>query len=233
LPHAFCDHPPILEWELNEQTTEHDMNLIFLGPPGAGKGTIAHRVIDDLKVVQISTGDLLRAAVAAGSDLGSKAKAFMDAGELVPDDLVIDLLKDRIAQDDCQGGFILDGFPRTIPQAEAIEAAGVHIDRVVNLKVDNELIIHRLSGRRIHRPTGNIYNVNPGGVPQPPADMPADEIYQRDDDKSEAIANRLVVYSEQTEPLIEYYIERKLLVDIDGTREIGDIVAAVKTAVGA
>lgn len=204
------------------------MKLIFLGPPGAGKGTIAHRVIEDLNVVQISTGDLLREAVAAGSALGKKAKSFMDAGELVPDDLVIDLLKERISRDDCKGGFILDGFPRTIPQAEALESAGVPIDKVVNFCVDDELIIHRLSGRRIHRPTGKIYNVNPDGVPQPPADVPAEEFYQRDDDKAEAIANRLVVYSRQTEPLIGFYRERGLLVGIDGAQDITKIVADVK-----
>ena len=129
------------------------MKLIFLGPPGAGKGTIAQRVTDDLGVVQISTGDLLRAAVGEGSELGKKAKGYMDAGELVPDDLVIDLLKERIKKDDCSGGFILDGFPRTIPQAEALDQAGVPIDKVVNFIVDDELIVHRLSGRRMAHPS--------------------------------------------------------------------------------
>jgi adenylate kinase len=206
------------------------MNLIFLGPPGAGKGTIAHRVMDDLKVVQISTGDLLRAAVTAGSELGQKAKGFMDAGELVPDDLVIDLLKERIAQDDCQEGFILDGFPRTIPQAEALDAAEVHIDKVVSFNVDDALIVHRLSGRRIHRPTGKIFNVNPDGVPQPPEDVPAEEFYQRDDDKAEAIANRLVVYRDQTAPLIDFYTQKGWLVAVDGTGAIDVIVAEVHAA---
>ena len=206
------------------------MNLIFLGPPGAGKGTIAHRVMDDLNVVQISTGDLLRAAVTAGSELGQKAKGFMEAGELVPDDLVIDLLKERIAQDDCQEGFILDGFPRTIPQAEALDAAEVHIDKVVNFNVDDALIVHRLSGRRIHRPTGKIFNVNPDGVPQPPEDVPAEEFYQRDDDKAEAIANRLVVYRDQTAPLIDFYTQKGWLVDVDGTGAIDVIVAEVHAA---
>ncbi len=206
------------------------MNLIFLGPPGAGKGTIAHRVMDDLNVVQISTGDLLRAAVTAGSELGQKAKGFMDAGELVPDDLVIDLLKERIAQDDCREGFILDGFPRTIPQAEALDAAEVHIDKVVSFNVDDALIVHRLSGRRIHRPTGKIFNVNPDGVPQPPEDVPAEEFYQRDDDKAEAIANRLVVYRDQTAPLIDFYTQKGWLVGVDGTGAIDVIVAEVHAA---
>ncbi len=209
------------------------MKLIFLGPPGAGKGTIAQRVTDDLGVIQISTGDLLRAAVGEGSELGKKAKGYMDSGELVPDDLVIDLLKERIAKDDCKEGFILDGFPRTIPQAEALDQAGVPIEKVINFVVDNELIIHRLSGRRIHKETGRIYNVNPDGVPQPPADMNPSELLQRDDDQAEAIANRLVVYSQQTEPLIDYYKTTGLLVDIVASREIDQIVSDVKQAIGA
>jgi len=208
------------------------MKLIFLGPPGAGKGTIAQRVNDDLNVVQISTGDLLRAAASEGTELGLKAKGYMEAGELVPDDLVIGLLQERIAKDDCGGGFILDGFPRTIPQAEALEKAAVAIDSVINFNVNDELIVHRLSGRRIHKPTGKIYNVNPDGTPKPPPDMPADELLQRDDDKPEAIANRLVVYREQTEPLIGFYKARDLLVDIDASQPIGDIVGDLKQALG-
>ncbi len=206
------------------------MNLIFLGPPGAGKGTVAQRVTDDLGVVQISTGDLLRAAVGAGSELGKKAKGYMDSGELVPDELVIDLLKERILEDDCKDGFILDGFPRTIPQAEALEAAGVKIDKVINFVIPDDLIIHRLSGRRIHKATGKIYNVNPDGVPKPPVDMDPSELLQRDDDKAEAIANRLVVYRKQTEPLIGYYSDKNLLVDITASQDIGQTVADVKAA---
>ncbi len=204
------------------------MKLVFLGPPGAGKGTVAQRIVDDLRVVQISTGDLLRAAVKAGSPLGVKAKGYMDAGELVPDSLVIDLLKERIGRPDCRGGFILDGFPRTIPQAEALEKSGVAIDRVVNFVLADTVIVHRLSGRRIHKSTGKIYNVNPDGVPQPPAGMSPNELLQRDDDKAEAIANRLVVYRKQTEPLIGFYTTRKLLADIDAGAPIDDIIAAVR-----
>jgi len=209
------------------------MKLIFLGPPGAGKGTIAQRVTDDLGVVQISTGDLLRAAVGAGSELGKKAKGYMDFGELVPDELVIDLLKERIRKDDCAGGFILDGFPRTIPQAEALDQAGVPIDKVINFNVADALIIHRLSGRRIHKATGKIFNVNPDGVPKPPADMDPSELLQRDDDKAEAIANRLVVYAEQTEPLIGYYKATGLLADIEASQDIATIIRDVKRVIGA
>jgi len=208
------------------------MNLIFLGPPGAGKGTIAHGVMGDLRIVQISTGDLLRAAVGQGTELGKQAKAYMDAGDLVPDALVIGMLKERISQEDCRPGFILDGFPRTIAQAEALEQAEVKIDKVINFVIEDEVIVRRLSGRRIHRPTGKIYNVNPGGFPQPPADLPADELFQRDDDKAEAIQNRLVVYREQTEPLIGFYTQRGLRVDIDAAAEADEIVAAVKRVVG-
>lgn len=204
------------------------MNLIFLGPPGAGKGTIAQRVTDDLGVVQISTGDLLRAAVKAGSELGKKAKGYMDSGELVPDDLVIDLLKERIAEADCQNGFILDGFPRTIPQAEALDQSGVQVDKVINFVIDDEVIIKRLSGRRIHKTTGKIYNVNPDGVPKPPPDMDQSELLQRDDDKPEAIANRLVVYRKQTEPLVGFYKAKGLLVDIVAAQAIDKTVADVK-----
>ncbi len=207
------------------------MRLIFLGPPGAGKGTIAQRITTDLGVIQISTGDLLRAAVKEGSDLGLKAKGYMDAGELVPDQLVIDLLKERIGHKDCGEGFILDGFPRTIPQAGALDEAGVNIDRVVNFSVPDALVIERLSGRRIHKTTGKIYNVNPGGAPQPPADMPAEELLQRDDDKAEAIANRLVVYREQTEPLIAYYRNKGILADIDASQTLEKIVDDVETII--
>jgi adenylate kinase len=211
---------------------ENAMRLVFLGPPGAGKGTVANAVISALGIVQISTGDLLREAVKQGSDLGRKAKAFMDSGALVPDDLVISLLKERIAKPDCANGFILDGFPRTIPQAEALEKAGVKIDKVINFVLADSVIIRRLSGRRIHRQTGKIYNVNPGGYPAPPRGMPESELLQRDDDKPEAIRNRLAVYARQTQPLIAFYSSRGLLADIAAAQEIEDIVGELKPILG-
>ena len=207
------------------------MRLIFLGPPGAGKGTVANSVTSELGVVQISTGDLLREAVKNGTDLGRKAKAFMDSGGLVPDDLVINLLRERIARPDCRKGFILDGFPRTIPQAEALEKAGVRIDKVVNFTIDDSVIIKRLSGRRIHKKTGKVFNVNPGGYPQPTPDM-AGDLIQRDDDKPAAIKNRLVVYAQQTQPLIAFYLARGLIVDIDAGRDLDGIVADLRPVLG-
>lgn len=206
------------------------MQLIFLGPPGAGKGTIAQQLTNQLGLLQISTGDLLREAVKAGSSLGREAKTYMDAGELVPDDLVTSLLKERIARPDCQNGFILDGFPRTLPQAHALEKANIVINKVINLVVPDALVIERLSGRRIHRQTGKIYNVNPGGEPQPPADLPREDLIQRDDDKPEAIANRLVVYQRQTEPLVAHYREKALLKEVDASRPLAVIVDDVRQA---
>lgn len=209
------------------------MQLIFLGPPGVGKGTVAKLLVDATDMLQISTGDLLRAAVKAGSELGIEAKKFMDAGDLVPDDLVIGLLKDRIAQPDCEKGFILDGFPRTIPQAEAIDAAGVRIDRTVNLIAQRSTIIQRLSGRRTCKACGAIYHM----TNMPPAkegvcDACGGELMQRDDDKPEAIENRLVVYENQTAPLIGFYKKKGLLIDIDADDNSKKIIVRVKDALG-
>ena len=205
--------------------------LIFLGPPGAGKGTISQQIVSDLGIPQISTGDLLRAAVKEGSELGVKAKEYMEAGKLVPDELVIGLLKDRIAKDDCKLGFILDGFPRTIPQAEALDSAGVSIDKVVNFKVEDSLVIRRITGRRMSKSTGKIYNIYPECAPNPPKGHPEDDLIHRKDYNEETVRNRLAQYKEQTEPLIDFYEKKGLLVNVDASQKLDKIVSDVKLAI--
>ncbi|MGB0663893.1 MAG: adenylate kinase [Pontibacterium sp.] len=182
------------------------MRIILLGAPGAGKGTQAQYITEKFGIPQISTGDMLRAAVKAGTPLGVKAKAVMDAGELVSDDIIIGLVKERIAEDDCANGFLFDGFPRTIPQADALKDAGVPIDAVVEIDVADEEIIKRMSGRRVHPGSGRTYHV----VFNPPKeegkdDVTGEELVQREDDKEDTVRLRLGVYHEQTEPLISYY----------------------------
>ena len=182
------------------------MRLILLGGPGAGKGTQAKYITEKYNIPQISTGDMLRAAVKAGTPLGLEAKKIMDAGGLVSDDIIIGLVKDRIAQPDCANGFLFDGFPRTIPQADAMKAAGVKLDCVVEIAVDDEEIIKRMSGRRVHVASGRTYHVmfNPPKV-EGKDDETGEELIQRADDVEETVRHRLTVYHDQTEPLIEYY----------------------------
>ncbi len=182
------------------------MRLILLGGPGAGKGTQANYIKDRYDIPQISTGDMLRAAVKAGTDLGKKAKEYMDSGGLVPDDVIIGLVKERIKEPDCQKGFLFDGFPRTIPQAEAMKEAGVPIDAVVEISVPDEEIIKRMSGRRVHLPSGRTYHI----VFNPPKedmkdDVTGEPLIQREDDQEATVKKRLEVYHEQTEPLVDYY----------------------------
>lgn len=182
------------------------MRLILLGGPGAGKGTQANYIKEKYSIPQISTGDMLRAAVKAGTELGLKAKAVMDAGKLVSDDIIIGLVKERIKEPDCSKGFLLDGFPRTIPQADAMKAAGINIDYVVEVAVDDEEIVQRLGGRRVHLDSGRTYHVtfNPPKVAGKD-DVTGEPLIQRDDDKEDTIRARLKVYHDQTEPLIAYY----------------------------
>lgn len=182
------------------------MRLILLGAPGAGKGTQATFICQKYCIPQISTGDMLRAAVKAGTPLGIEAKKVMDAGGLVSDDLIIDLVKERIAQPDCSGGFLFDGFPRTIPQADAMKAAGVKIDYVLEIDVPFEAIIERMSGRRSHAPSGRTYHVkfNPPKI-EGQDDVTGEPLIQREDDKEETVRKRLEVYSAQTRPLVDYY----------------------------
>lgn len=182
------------------------MRLILLGGPGAGKGTQANYIKENYQIPQISTGDMLRAAVKAGTDLGKKAKEYMDSGGLVPDGVIIGLVKERIKEADCQKGFLFDGFPRTIPQADAMKEAGVMIDAVVDINVPDAEIIKRMSGRRAHLASGRTYHVvfNPPKV-EGKDDVTGEPLIQRDDDKEETVRKRLEVYHNQTEPLIDYY----------------------------
>lgn len=182
------------------------MRVILLGPPGAGKGTQAQFITECYSVPQISTGDMLRAAVKAGSALGLEVKEVMASGGLVSDDLIIALVKERISQDDCKNGFLFDGFPRTIPQAQAIIDAGIVIDAVVEISVDDEEIVARLSGRRVHENSGRIYHVqhNPPMV-QGVDDETGEALVQRPDDSEDTVRNRLEVYHTQTQPLVEFY----------------------------
>ncbi|MEJ2219260.1 MAG: adenylate kinase [Desulfobacterales bacterium] len=182
------------------------MRLILLGGPGAGKGTQANLVKDKYRIPQISTGDMLRAALKEGTELGLKAKEYMDAGKLVPDDVIIGLVKERIKEPDCESGFLFDGFPRTIPQADAMKEAGVPIEAVVDIDVPDEEIIKRMSGRRVHLASGRTYHI----VFNPPKEEGKDDetgepLIQRDDDQEETVRKRLDVYHAQTEPLVGYY----------------------------
>ncbi len=197
------------------------MRLILLGGPGAGKGTQANFIKERYNIPQISTGDMLRAAVKAGTELGKKAKTYMDSGGLVPDDVIIGLVKERIKEPDCEKGFLFDGFPRTIPQADAMKEAGVPIDAVVDIDVPDEEIIKRMSGRRVHLASGRTYHV----VFNPPKeegkdDVTGEPLIQRDDDKEETVRKRLEVYHSQTEPLVEYYKKWEASGDPDAPKYI-------------
>lgn len=182
------------------------MRLILLGPPGAGKGTQAAYIIEEFGIPQISTGDMLRAAVKAQTPLGIEAKKVMDAGQLVSDELIIGLVNDRLTQDDCAQGYLFDGFPRTIPQADALKAANVALDYVIEIDVPAEQIIERISGRRVHPESGRSYHIvfNPPKV-EGKDDVTGEDLIQRDDDKEETVRNRLDVYQNQTRPLVDYY----------------------------
>ena len=182
------------------------MRLMLLGGPGAGKGTQASRLIERYKIPQISTGDMLRAALAQGTPLGLSAQKIMETGGLVSDDIIIGLVKERLKQDDCKRGFLFDGFPRTLVQADALKKAGIFLDHVIEIAVDDTEIIQRISGRRIHQPSGRVYHL----INHPPKkegldDATGEPLIQRDDDKEETVKKRLEVYHQQTAPLIEYY----------------------------
>ena len=211
------------------------MRLILLGPPGAGKGTQATFIKEAFGIPQISTGDMLRAAVKAGTPLGRAAKQVIDSGALVSDDIIIGLVKERLRESDCANGYLFDGFPRTIPQADAMKDAGVPVDHVLDIDVPDEAIIERMSGRRVHVASGRTYHVkfNPPRVPGKD-DVTGEDLVQREDDREETVRKRLAVYHQQTEPLIAYYKRWAASGDahapryhtIDGTRDVDDVRAA-------
>jgi adenylate kinase len=203
------------------------MRIMMLGAPGAGKGTVAQELVRKYGIPQISTGDLLRAAVADGTELGKRAKSIMDAGGLVPDEVVIGLVKERISEKDCEKGFILDGFPRTIPQAEALETI-TRLDAVINLEVPDEVIVERLEARRTCRACKAIFNLK--NFPTEVAGVCDDcggELHQRDDDKRDAIEARLSTYRKQTLPLVEHYEKRGLLQTLDGDMGLANLLDRV------
>ncbi len=204
------------------------MKLIFLGAPGAGKGTQAEIIAAELKIPTISTGNIIREALANGTDMGLKAKAFIEAGKLVPDDVVIGIIKDRLAADDCAGGFILDGFPRTIPQAEALDNMGIIIDKVVDIDVPDENIVNRMSGRRVCKACGSSYHIeNKKPKVEGVCDACGGELQIRKDDAPETVLDRLNVYHEQTEPLKDYYAKCGKLRSVEGTAPIKEITASI------
>ncbi|MDE7389765.1 MAG: adenylate kinase [Lachnospiraceae bacterium] len=204
------------------------MNIILLGAPGAGKGTQAEKICERLSIPTISTGNIIREALKSGTEMGLKAKSFMDAGQLVPDEVVIGIIKERLANDDCKNGFILDGFPRTIPQAEALDNMGVVIDKVIDIEVPDERIIGRMSGRRVCESCGASYHLE---YKKPEVDgvcnACAGALVQRKDDHPDTVKARLDVYHKETEPLKEYYAKQNKLAIVEGQEEIADTTALV------
>lgn len=215
------------------------MKIILLGAPGAGKGTQAQFLTKKYDIPQISTGDMLRAAIKAGTPMGKMAKEFMDSGRLVTDEIIIGLVKDRIAEDDCKNGFLLDGFPRTVPQADAVTAAGIELDAVIEIDVPDEEIVKRMSGRRVHQDSGRSYHLvyNPPKV-EGKDDVTGEELIQRPDDKEEIVKDRLKVYHEQTQPLVNYYKtqaeknESLKYIRVDGTKDISVVESEIVSQLG-
>lgn len=214
------------------------MKIIMVGAPGAGKGTQAKRIAEKYDIPHVSTGDIFRANLKEGTELGLKAKVYMDQGALVPDEITIGMLMDRIHQADCKNGYVLDGFPRNIPQAEALtralDASGESMDAVIDINVPDENIMERMSGRRLCRKCGEGYHT----VFNPPradgvCDVCGGELYMRDDDQPETVRKRLTVYHDQTQPLIEYYTKQQILKSVDGTQRMDKVFADIVTILDA
>ena len=203
------------------------MKLIFLGPPGAGKGTQAVKIAERFQIAHISTGDMLRAEIREGTQLGLEAKSLIDRGELVPDEVILGMVKNRIRKEDCKNGFLFDGFPRTIAQAEALEDIS-SIDYVINIEVPTERLISRISGRRMCADCGSGYHVSTYAEPNCKCGA---ALYQRDDDKEDTVRNRLVVYERSTKPLIEYYANKGLLHTVNGDASIDTVDAAIRAVI--
>lgn len=208
------------------------MRLVLLGPPGVGKGTQASNIVEKYNIPHISTGDILRENIKNNTDLGKTAKDYMDKGLLVPDELVVSIMKNRLVEDDCKDGFLLDGFPRTVEQAKALDAElaslDIELDKVINLEADEEVLVERITGRRICKECGTTYHVrnNPpkeAGI----CDLDGEELFQREDDTVETVTTRIEVYENQTQPLIKYYENQDLLLNIDGVGTIENIFSEI------
>ena len=213
------------------------MKIILMGPPGAGKGTQAEKLVELYQIPHISTGDMFRKAQKDGTELGLKAKEYMEQGQLVPDEVTVGIVRERLAEADCKDGFLLDGFPRTVQQADALDGIlkdlGMALDRVINIEVDKAFLVDRLTGRRVCRTCGATFHVvNKAPKVEGVCDKCGGELYQRNDDKIETVSNRLDVYAAQTAPLIEYYQSKGVMSSIDGSKSMKDVLADIRSALG-
>ena len=213
------------------------MKIILMGPPCAGKGTQAEKLVELYQIPHISTGDMFRKAQKDGTELGLKAKEYMEQGQLVPDEVTVGIVRERLAEADCKDGFLLDGFPRTVQQADALDGIlkdlGMVLDRVINIEVDKAFLVDRLTGRRVCRTCGATFHVvNKAPKVEGVCDKCGGELYQRNDDKIETVSNRLDVYAAQTAPLIEYYQSKGIMSSIDGSKSMEDVLADIRSALG-